>query len=710
MDDIRQWIQRGYSIKWVGYHSPRHAKVHLHNESKEVIELVVELKSDYTEPSFKKILSRGADSPGSNTGTIWSSDTRLELLRLAAILGINVGGDALPGSGKGSIGHIGCAMGYDIESDRSRVPASSFATLSESILSLATYCSCGESKVFSFIPGVDFDYVLCKNSTDVVCSFLRYVNAHRPQWLVGYNNFSFDNARIQYHSAGEFDDILIRMSVGVGSSRSLACYIDSEGTYNIDLLTFLDKTARSKYSSLSLSNVARAEGLSEQKIVFDTLVISDFGELFRYNVQDSKVTMMLGIKAGIIRMMEVLSTVVCAPIIDIDRFTSGTFSCTAVASWCLHNRISMDWSPCTQYSAYKGAHVISPVIGMHERVYSCDFASMYPTILMSANISIENYVTRDTKRSHGSVWQTKHGTTFVLDGKASTFTREPPAILPNVVKGQVSERKCIKKSDPVKAGALKMSSNSLYGATGDKNSKIYAPVCSSSITLGGRWCLALAESVLMKFGYAILYGDTDSAHIGQKGAEEPKADPWVCTKILSMIFDHTPFAGMSMEVECLYEKIAYFGKKTYFGRIAASSEGPAETISKGMSKSRKDRIGVCRTLSSHVIEIILSNSPLPTKQSIIGDLISSVIDMAISNKLVLQDVSKIVKRSGQNYYEYMAVTGRRSYMECELYTGNESVQYSAAHVSSMVARELKWILTVTGIGSIETLLSMSTYI
>jgi DNA polymerase elongation subunit (family B) len=687
-----------------------HIKVHLHNELKDVVHLIVELKSDYTDPSFRKILSRGADAPGSKTGTIWSSDTRLELLRLAAILGINVGGDALPGSGKNSIGYTGCAMGYDIESDRSRVPASSFATLSESILSLATYCSCGESRVFSFIPGIDFDYTLCENSTDIVCSFLRYVNAHRPQWLVGYNNFSFDNARIQYHSAGEFDDILIRMSVGVGSSRSLACYIDSEGTYNIDLLTFLDKTARSKYSSLSLSNVAKAEGLSEQKIVFDTLVISDFGELFRYNVQDSKVTMMLGVKAGIIRMMEVLSTVVCGPIIDIDRFTSGTFSCTAVASWCLHNRICMDWSPCTQYSAYKGAHVISPVIGIHESVYSCDFASMYPTILMSANISIENYITRPTTKSHGSIWQTEYGTNFALNGSTHTFTRKPPAILSNVVKGQVLERKRIKKSDPIKANALKTSSNSLYGATGDRNSRIYAPACSSSITSGGRWCLALAESVLRKFGYTILYGDTDSAHIGRRGLEEPKADPWVCTKILSMIFDHTPFAGMSMEVECLYDKIAYFGKKTYFGKIAASPGTPSETISKGMSKSRKDRIGVCRTLSSYVIEVIVSDETLQTKQSRIGDMISLVIDMALSNRLILQDVSKIIKRSGQNYYEYVGSGGRRSYMECELYTGTEVVDYSAAHVSSMVAREVKWILTVTGIGSIETLLSMSMYI
>lgn len=715
IEELRHLISDGYCIKWVGYHSQRHVWVHLHAPGKETKALVIYLEKDYTEANFIKIRSSFADNPQTNTGTIWSSDTRLNLLRLASILGINVGGTAHPGSNKTPVRYAGCAMGYDIESDRSQVPLSSFDTLSASMLSLATYCSCGEIKVFSFFPRVKYDYILCKNSSDIVRQFLLYVRSHSPQWLIGYNNFAFDNSRIQFHAPPEFDSILIPMKVGVASSRSLACYIDSYGTYNIDLITLIDKVSRSEYTNLSLKTVARESGLTDNKIDFDTAKVTDFVELFKYNVQDSKVTMMLGLKKKLIELIETLSVVVCGPTIDIDRFTSGTFSCTAIASWCLENRICMDWSSCTKYIKYEGAHVIKPVLGLHSNVYSCDFSSMYPTILMSANISIENCKISRTSRTHGSVSHTDKSTTFSIGGLKYSYSKVPPAVIPRVIRDQVNERKIVKVSNPLKAKSLKLSSNSIYGSTGDYNSQIYAPGCSSSITAGGRICLALAECVLRCMGYEILYGDTDSAHIGTVSNKVPKSDPWTCTRILSRIFDFTAFPGMSMEVECLYEKIAYFGKKTYFGRsrediseFHKTGTGiPAKVVSKGMSKSRKDRIGVCRTLSSYVVDIILSDTTLESKQELIGNMIACIIDEAVSNRLLLKDVSKIVKRSGQNYYEYVSRSGRREFKECEIAIGTENVEYSASHVASLVVREVKYILAVTGIGTVEMLLSMS---
>lgn len=715
MDQVHSLLREHYSIKWVGYHSPRHVWVHMHKSGQEEQKVVVYLKEDYTENGFTKIRSSFADYPLSQTGTIWSSDTRLDILRLAAVIGLNVGGDATPGNNKDFKGNTGCIMAYDIESDRSRIPLSSFGTFSETILSIGTYCSCGEYKIFSLIPGVDFNYTHCKSSPDTVRQFLRYVQKHCPQWLVGYNNFGYDNARIMYHSPDEFDPILIRMKVGIGSSRSYACYIDVQGTYNIDLLTWLDKTARSNYKNMSLKAVAEKENIA-QKMEFDTADVRDFKRLFEYNIQDCKVTMELAMVSNILPLIQALCTIVAAPVIDIDRFASGTFACTNVGSYCLKNKIRMDWSPCTQYVEYQGAHVTPPVLGLHKDVWSCDFSSMYPTIMTSANISIENCKISRTKKTHGSIWETSAGKHFAIGGLKYTFTQDNPAILPKVVHSQVTTRKKIKKSDPVKANALKLSANSIYGCTGDKNSKMYAPGTALSITSGGRWCKALSEAVVYCFGYTLKYGDTDSNHISAiSESKKPKTDPYTAMEILSKIFQYTPFPGMSMEVECKYEKIAYFGKKTYFAKVADTTlpDGTiikGEVISKGMSKSRKDRIGVCRTLSSFVVDEILLDTPLEVKQTAIGNMISSVVDAAVYNDLVLQDVSKIVKRAGQNYYEYVAPSGKREYSECEVSTGEEIVEYSASRVCDMIVRELKWTLAVTGIGSIDTVMSMSSII
>lgn len=62
---------------------------------------------------------------------------------------------------------------------------------------------------------------------------------------------------------------------------------------------------------------------------------------------------------------------------------------------------------------------------------------------------------------------------------------------------------------------------------------------------------------------------------------------------------YTPFPGMSMELEDRFSKIAFLGKKTYFGK---TEDG--KIVSKGMSKSRKDRIGMSRELASHVVDTL----------------------------------------------------------------------------------------------------------
>jgi len=69
------------------------------------------------------------------------------------------------------------------------------------------------------------------------------------------------------------------------------------------------------------------------------------------------------------------------------------------------------------------------------------------------------------------------------------------------------------------------------------------------------------------------------------------------------------------------------------------------------------------------------------------------------NRLTLEQVSKIVKRSGSNYYEYHTVGNIREFVESESVTGTELVSYSAQYVSKMLMREINSILSVTGMGS-----------
>jgi DNA polymerase elongation subunit (family B) len=705
MEEVLRLIQDGYSIKWVGYHSPMKVHVHL-TMGKVTKRLVVELQKDYTLEHFRQVYSSSASSPATVTGTIWSSDSRLELLRLASILGLNIGGTCVPGCGQQSQASLGCVMAYDIESDRSRIPMSSFGGPSESITSIAFYCSCGYGKVFSFIPGVEFDYVLCRDSRDTVSTFFKYVKEHSPQWLLGYNNFGYDNTRIAYHSDEKLDSILIPMRIGSGSSLTYAFYIDIEGVYNADLMTYLDKTRRGTYPNMRLATLVKHHGIQD-KMDFDTYRVKDFKELFEYNLHDCKITMELAFKSGAIVEIMSLCSVACVPVIDSVRFVTGTFAACAIASYSLKNSISMDWSPCGTFQGYRGAEVLEPVIGVHEDVVSCDFSSMYPTVMLGANISIENCTTMESVEQEGSTWKSGGTSNFIINDTQVTFSDLPGLVIPPVVQLFVDLRKKVKYINTVEAqaqsNALKVTANSIYGSLGDSNSKIYSPLCSASITTGGRWCLAVAQTILKAYGYEVVYGDTDSCYV--KRTERSKYNIEDVLKVMKEIFVYTPFPGMSMELEESFARIVFLGKKTYFGKTTKG-----KIVSKGMSKSRKDRIGVCRTLASNVVETILLPIGQREMLTIVADMVSVVLDLVVTRGLLLSDVSKYVKKGGSNYFEYKSADGTRETLECETYTGNEIVEYSAKEIASLVAREMKSLLAVSGLGSLGYVLRYSSII
>ena len=702
MERLIDLVQKDYSIKWVGYHSPMKVHVHL-TKGNELVKLTVKLEKDYTRESFRQVLSSSAAKPGSSTGTIWSSDSRLELLRLASILGINIGGSCQPGCGQQSLASLGCVMAYDIESDRSRLPISSFGSPSESITSIAFWCSCGYKKIFSFIPNVNFEYVHCRDSRDTVSRFFSFVEDHKPQWLIGYNNFGYDNTRIAYHSDDSLDSVLIPMRIGSGSSLTYAFYIDIEGVYNADLMTYLDKTRRGTYPNMTLAALVKHHGI-EDKMDFDTYSVDNFEQLFEYNLHDCKITMELALKSGALVEIMSLCSVACVPVIDSVRFVTGTFAACAIASYCLKNEISMDWSPCGVFQEYRGAEVLKPIVGVHENVASCDFSSMYPTIMLGASISIENCITTRSTRPEGSTWKSNTGSNFIINGRRVGFSTSNDLVVPPVVRLFVSLRKKVKHVKTTEAqaqsNALKVTANSIYGSLGDSNSRIYSPLCSAAITTGGRWCLALAESILKVYGFVVVYGDTDSCYV--KGTEKSKCTVEEAVSVMRQVFLHTPFPGMSMEIEERFTKIAFLGKKTYFGRTISG-----KTISKGMSKSRKDRIGVCRSLTSHVVNTILSPLDRNTMLVTIADMVSLVLDLAVSRSLQLSDVSKYVKKGGSNYFEYKSSNGTREALECETYSGNEAVEYSPGEIALLVAREMKALLSVSNLGSLGHVLRYS---
>ena len=79
----------------------------------------------------------------------------------------------------------------------------------------------------------------------------------------------------------------------------------------------------------------------------------------------------------------------------------------------------------------------------------------------------------------------------------------------NVYDGMRKERISIKRTDPVKAGALKLILNSVYGNLKNRYSALYNPMASASVCIYGQIALFSLCRELDKAGYKIINANTD---------------------------------------------------------------------------------------------------------------------------------------------------------------------------------------------------------
>jgi DNA polymerase elongation subunit (family B) len=107
---------------------------------------------------------------------------------------------------------------------------------------------------------------------------------------------------------------------------------------------------------------------------------------------------------------------------------------------------------------YEGAFVKDPQIGFHEWVMSFDLGSLYPSLMITYNISPETMLPRDTfirirpediandtdKYRQAKQLADKMNATLCANG--AMFTREKQGFVPFLVEGMIKERKVAKRA------------------------------------------------------------------------------------------------------------------------------------------------------------------------------------------------------------------------------------------------------------------------
>jgi len=365
-----------------------------------------------------------------------------------------------------------------------------------------------------FVETVESEEELLKRFVDVV-------ESQNPDLLIGYNSDNFDFPYIRDRAA------LLDVPLILGTDRSTLKFIKKgfanaalvKGMVHVDLYLIMRRYMQ--LDRYTLERVYR-ELFKDEKIDIPGDQIHEYwrdgGEkletLFKYSLEDAVAVTEIGEK--MLPLTLELTRIVGQPFFDVARMTTGQ-----LVEWYLIRKayekgeVVPNKPSSTEYSDRKGkkaagGYVKDPVKGLHENIVYFDFRSLYPSIIISKNVSPDTLMDEcEDKACH------------ISPEGGYMFLKEPPGFVPSIIGNILQERVRLKtkmkesqvleekKMLNVQQEALKRLANSMYGVYGYSRFRWYRLECADAITAWGRDYIKKTMKKAENFGFKPVYADTD---------------------------------------------------------------------------------------------------------------------------------------------------------------------------------------------------------
>jgi len=294
-----------------------------------------------------------------------------------------------------------------------------------------------------------------------------------------------------------------------------------------------------------------------------------------------------------------------------------------------------------------GGAVLEPKRGLHSDVAVLDFKSMYPSIIRSYNIC-PTTLTTDKENS----LETASGARFL---KKSVREGVLPKIIEHLVVTRGAVKKEMKKAKAekkrqlyAKQWALKIMANAFYGYFGYARSRLYNLEIANAITATGRKTIQdTKKHIEEKFGYEVVYGDTDSVFVKLDGGEldemAKKAEA-----IASYVNGLLP-EGIELDFEKIFRRFLPLTKKRYaawsFVHGAEKWEDGIET--KGIETVRRDWCPLVGRTVQDILNIVLKGEDTKKALEYFRGIVSKLVRNEIPIKSLI--ITKTMTKSAAAY-------------------------------------------------------------
>lgn len=286
---------------------------------------------------------------------------------------------------------------------------------------------------------------------------------------------------------------------------------------------------------------------------------------------------------------------------------------------------------------YQGAIVLEANPGGYfNPVVVNDFASLYPSSIISHNLSPDTLITNKTGQCLYPIQKIKVSETqsysFILPDTAydsEEALRPRRGIIPRVLIGLLAARKATRKIMATETDtfqrfilegrqlAYKLTANSIYGAMGSNFGAVAAKPVAESCTAVGRQLLQFARDTAKDVypDCKIVYGDTDSLMVEYlqvpKGATKEEKEEILeksmdCgRKVEEIVSEKLPWPH-SFEYEKIYYPYILYSKKRYSGVMYSNNPKKYDKIdNKGIVLQRRDNAKIVKVTFQGALEAIL---------------------------------------------------------------------------------------------------------
>lgn len=255
------------------------------------------------------------------------------------------------------------------------------------------------------LPQPKIKYIKFDCEKDMLEYFLKNIVAKVPI-LAGWNSIMFDWYYIQNRIRGYYSSLSL-INASINQTVTVKNYTDMRGekvrltmpnhTLILDMMDVVgtfDMAVMPIKESLSLDYIA-SESIGMNKIKYDgdlqQLFENDYSTYVFYNAIDSILVQLIDKK------FRTLNNIYAQSLICEEKI-GACFSKIAITEALFfnyfyeHNIKVVPTKPENEGGVLVGAYVAKPVAGKHNWVCCNDFASLYPSVIRTCNISIENFV------------------------------------------------------------------------------------------------------------------------------------------------------------------------------------------------------------------------------------------------------------------------------------------------------------------------------